>query len=399
MKSFKSGYSLICTIILALSVVASVFIATSCGGGSASGNLPVYQNPGQSNGGNGAGNPGGNPPGDSTSPPGDGQAAPPPADESGGEGTAPPSDGGSTPPGDGGTIPPGDSGGSTPPPDSADSAVKGTIDVGGIPVSDASGLPADVTRVSLKVIDPSEEIGDTPTAAPSPTGSYKIGGLASAKIRYLNVSFNTSVDLKGVGQLVTPVSVNLPIQLASGVSTKINASIAVYAPKSAASVRSASKDGGGSGDDGGDDGDDDAEDYGSIEISYSYDGPDGARAERFVIDYRTNETVYDLDEDGSYDDDLSHVDGDNDGIRDDRLSDDQQRDDYIDVDAEGLVEDIGTEFIKVTGVLFIIDERTSFKDEMGQSLISIGDSVKIKGYTTPSGSMYAEEIELESESG
>ena len=73
---------------------------------------------------------------------------------------------------------------------------------------------------------------------------------------------------------------------------------------------------------------------------------------------------------------------------------------FSDVESNGVVEDISNEFIKVNGLLFIIDERTNFKDGQSLSMIAIGDDVQVHGYTKPSGSTYAKEIiKLESESG
>ncbi len=350
MKSFESFYNLLSIWLIALLVTTVAFFAASCGSGGSTQIIPPPNQNQNNNNDNGLD---------------------------------------------------GNDNGTTPPPP-APPVVEGMIDVAGIPITDESGLPAGVTRTTLKVIDPSEEIGDTISTIPTAAGTYAIDGLAPATVSYLNISFNTNVDLKGIGQTVTPVSINLPIQLASGVVTTVDTSIAVFAPKVTASQKYVSDDddnGGGMDDDGIDDdiGDDDLDDndHGSIEISYSYQGPDGSRAGKFIIDYRSNQTIYDMNDDGEYGDDTAHSDNDNDGIRDDRRDEDRYEEDFEDVEAEGLVEGIGGGLLTVNAVNFIIDERTNFKDGLKLAQIGVGTSVHVKGYRTPSGKIFAVEIELE----
>jgi hypothetical protein len=116
-----------------------------------------------------------------------------------------------------------------------------------------------------------------------------------------------------------------------------------------------------------------------------------------IGDGQFDETIQDNDGDGIPD--SIDSDDDNDGVRDDRSDDDKHSDEFTEVEEEGIVEGIGVAIIQVNGVAFIIDERTNFKDGQSVSAIAIGDSVKVKGYSTPSGNVYAEEIEAESEGG
>ncbi|MEP0813644.1 MAG: hypothetical protein HRF49_03135 [bacterium] len=265
------------------------------------------------------------------------------------------------------------------PPAGTTGAIEGVLDVNGIPVSDESGAPADVTRATLKVIDPSEEIGFIAATNPGATGQFAVGNLQPSKVNYLNVNFATPVDLKGTGAVATPIAVNIPVQIAASAKTSLDVSVKLWGIAGTASLRKPSSD-----------------DSGKVEIEYHYSGPDGERTVRYVIDFRMNTTTFDANLDGSFDDDSGHADDDNDGIEDEREEEDEHHDDFVEVEEKGVIQSKTENSITVNGVTFTLDTRTSYEDGASRTGLQPGDLVEVKGYTTPLGNTYAEKVKLES---
>ena len=247
-----------------------------------------------------------------------------------------------------------------------------------MPVSDESGTPGDVTRASLKVIDPSEEIGDGTFANPLPTGSFALANVKVGTVKYLNIAFNTPLDLKGAMLTPTPVAINLPVSIAAGAATQVNAKVRLFGTADASSAKTASQTGGS-----------------TIEVEYDYDGPDGKRHVRFIIDFRLSSTTFDDDDDGYYEDEYEHEDSNNDGISDEREQEDESHDEWEELEEEGVITAVSGDTITVNGIAFILDNRTSYKDGAPKAALVKGVFVKIHGYETGPGNIYASEVEID----
>ena len=269
-----------------------------------------------------------------------------------------------------------------PPPPANSGTLGGTLTVENLPIGDDPGDTGDVTRATVKVIDPSEEIGDLPFANPAPDGRFALGYVPAANLKYLNLNFNTPIDLRGVGVAATPISINVPVQIADGAHTRVNATVRKYSPPATAALRSPSTD-----------------DVTTIEVEYEYEGPDGARHVKFIVNFRLGKLTLDSTGSGSYDDEDEFDDDNCDGVSNEREAEDREHREYEEVESEGDVQTISGTAITVNGIVFNVDERTTFKDGLKLSQLILGDLVKIKGYVLPGGKIYAEKIELKDSGG
>ena len=179
--------------------------------------------------------------------------------------------------------------GANQPPIKPDASLNGIITFDpDVPLGNPPGHQAPDIRYAARIIDPGDDIGIMPVPKPtiiSSSGKYEFATLKAKPLVYLNLLFTVDSDLPGDGESdTTPVSLNIPVSLADGVSSLVSATIDKPYPS-------------------------------VLEMTYTYSGPDGTRVVRLREDYATNLLSIDLNSDGVFDD-LVAVDADHDAIPD-----------------------------------------------------------------------------------
>jgi len=228
-------------------------------------------------------------------------------------------------------------------------------------------VPPDV-RYGARVIDPGDDIGNTPIPKPNTlteTGEYEFTELVTDAMAYLNLRFTVDAPLEQDGLLTTPVGFNIPISLLEGFAVLL--SVNIHRPTDT-----------------------------SLQMTYIYRGPDGSRTIRLQVDFVTDLITFDLDSDGLFDD-LIGVDYNHDGIPDNQAPVIENIDYTNSTEVIGQVTAVANNLISLGGDIYTVWGSTNVmnkitKDPLTLSDVTTGDNLTVK-YVPISGGRLATSVE------
>ncbi|MCX6646014.1 MAG: DUF5666 domain-containing protein [bacterium] len=229
--------------------------------------------------------------------------------------------------------------------------------------------PADL-HYAARIIDPGDDIGGAPLPKPgnlSSNGHYHFENNDANPLAYFNLRFIVNADLTGDNLPQTPVSLNIPVALANAFGTYI--SIIVSRPAD-----------------------------NILELTYTYNGPDGSRKILLQLNFLTDLIYFDLDSDGLFDD-LIAIDYNNDAIPDSHASYMEILDYTTTVESFGSVSGVGSNTLFVEGIPYEIWGNTNIVSKvdgatLAMSDISTGRNATVK-YSIFNGANIAENIVVE----
>ncbi|HYE79915.1 MAG TPA: DUF5666 domain-containing protein [bacterium] len=256
-------------------------------------------------------------------------------------------------------------GGSTPQPDNT-GTVTGKVTIG-------AELPTADPRGSTRIIDPGESIAGLPAPRmPDAQGNFVFPKVPVVdRPLYVQVGFTPTIDLGGGGGTPQPVAINVPVRVGQGVTTNAVSTINQYSFMD--------------------------QPMGVI-VGVTYDGPDGARTSRTVVNFRDRTVSHDVNGDGTFDDTWS-PDVNLDGLSDDRNRFDDNPGGFQEIERQGRVEVLTNDAITVAGTAFQVNGATNIfnKDTKAPLVladINVNDLVDVRGFMVGS-DLIADRIRLD----
>ncbi len=267
----------------------------------------------------------------------------------------------------------GGGGGEIQPPPPSDASLMGNVSFDpNVPLVERQ---ADVSTgaVTLRIVDPGDDIGGVDPGDPevpstfSSDGNYVFKITEDEHLAFFNLWFIVDAPLENNGFDTTPVSLNIPVSLTQGIGTLL--SCHVEKPLN-----------------------------NTLQVTYTYDGPNGARKIRMQLDFITDLIRYDLDLDGLFDDIIA-VDANHDGIPDEHAPVIIPFNYNSAIESVGTVTSTGSNSITVSGTLFEVWATTNIENSITGAALSLADlsfgRTVIMNYVTYAGSNLATTIRVQ----
>lgn len=213
------------------------------------------------------------------------------------------------------------------------------------PPADMFDGPApDDLRYAARIVDPGDDIGKASLTDPdnlSSSGLFNFEEVDPDVLAYFNLRFIVNSDLGGEGASQTSTSLNIPVVLANAFGTHLT--IVVHRPSD-----------------------------NILELTYTYNGPDGSREIRLQLNFHTDLLYFDLDSDGLFDD-LIAIDYNHDTIPDAHATYMEILDYSETAVAYDSVSGVGSNTLSVGGILYEVWGHTNIVSNIDGSILALSE--------------------------